>query len=35
MAVGVGNRVADKKTFHGRKKHEETFNSNYIPPWSP
>ena len=35
MAVVVENRVVVKKTFHGREKHEETFISNFIPPWSP
>ena len=30
MAVGVGNRVAEKNTLHGRKKREETFNKAII-----
>ena len=35
MAVGVANRVVAKKNFHGRKKHKEIFNSNFIPLWNP
>ena len=35
MAVGIGNRVVAKETFHEMKKHEETFTSNLIPLWGP
>ena len=35
MAVGVGNRVVAKEALHGKKKHKETFTSNFMPLWSP